>query len=79
MRVTRFKASNMPVTLLRKGTGQPFENPGWTRLRQHIARHEKAGGIASIRHKQLDEPIEVEGFKCIALADVELLDPSTFI
>lgn len=68
----KFKARNMAVTLLRKGTGQPFTNPGWNRLEQHIARHEKAGGLALIRRRMLDEPIEVEGFKCIELADVEL-------
>ena len=79
MIVTRFTARNMPTTLLRKGSGQPFDNPGWNRLQQHIAKHEKAGGLSSIQHRQLDEPIEVEGFKCIALADIELFDPAPFI
>lgn len=75
MSIVAFTARNMPVTLLRKGSGQAFTNPGWSRLQQHIARHEKAGGWVSIRARQLDEPIDVEGFKCIELADVELFPP----
>lgn len=67
-----FKARNMAVTLLRKGTGQPFTNPGWNRLAQHIAKHEKAGGVAIVRRRALEKPIEVEGFPCIEVADVEL-------
>jgi hypothetical protein len=70
-----FRARDMAVTLLRKGTGQPFINPGFARLEQHAARHEKAGGWVSVRRRMLDEPIDVEGFKCIELADVELFDP----
>lgn len=73
--VKNFRARNMPVTLLRKGTGDPFTNPGWARLEKHIARHEKAGGWACIQRRHLAEPIEIEGFKCIELADVELFEP----
>lgn len=38
--VKNFRARNMPVTLLRKGSGELFTNPNWTRLEKHIARHE---------------------------------------
>lgn len=70
-----FRARNMAVTLLRKRDGSPFINPGFSRLERHIAQHEKVGGWWSVRRRMLDEPIDVEGFKCIELADVELFDP----
>ena len=71
-----FSARNMPVTLERKGSGALFTNPGWTRLLEHIARHEKAGGWVSIRyHTPPLQPVEVEGFKCVKFADVDLLHP----
>lgn len=71
-----FKARNMPVTLERKGTGALFQNPGWTRLLAHIARHEKAGGWSSIRyHTPPMQPADVEGFKCVQFADVDLFPP----
>lgn len=73
--IVNFKARNMPVTLLRIGTGQPFTAPGWNRLHRHIEKHEKAGGWTSIRRRQLPEPIEVEGYKCVEMADVELFEP----
>lgn len=72
---TYFKARNMPVTLLRIGTKTPFTAPGWNRLQKHIERHEKAGGWVSIERRTLAEPIDVEGYKCIELADVELAEP----
>lgn len=75
MSIVTFTARNMPVTLLRKRSGEEFINPGWNRLQKHIARHEKAGGWVSIRARQLDEPIDIEGCKCIELADVELFPP----
>lgn len=67
-----FRCRDMAVTLLRKGSGQPFTNPGWTRLAWHIARHEKAGGLVRVARRPLEKPIDVEGFKCVELADVEL-------
>jgi hypothetical protein len=73
--IVTFTARNMPVTLLRKGTGAQFTNPGWSRLETHIARHEKAGGWTHINRRMLPEPIEIEGFKCVELADVELFPP----
>lgn len=75
MSIVTFTARNMPVTLLRKRSGEEFINPGWNRLESHIARHEKAGGWVFINRRVLDEPVEVEGFKCIELADVELFPP----
>lgn len=76
----------MPVTLLRKSTGVPYTNPNWTRLEKHIARHEKAGGLATVNRRHLDEPITLGadafgkgGIDCIELADVELFEPSPFI
>lgn len=74
-----FRARNMPVTLLRKGTGQPFTSPNWSRLEQHIAKHEKAGGLVCMSRVVMLEPVEVEGFKCIEFADVELFDATPFI
>lgn len=73
--ITHFKARNMPVTLLRIGTKAPFTAPGWNRLQKHIEKHEKAGGWSQITRRTLPEPIEVEGYKCIELADVELAEP----
>jgi hypothetical protein len=73
--VKTFKARNMPVTLLRIGTKAEFPAPGWNRLQKHIAKHEKAGGWSHIERRRLDKPIEVEGWKCIELADVELFEP----
>jgi len=75
MSIVTFKARNLPVTLLRKSTGAPFTNPAWKRLSIHIARHEKAGGWASIRRRTLEEPSEIEGYQCVELADVELFPP----
>ena len=73
--VKTFKARNMPVTLLRVRSGEEFTAPGWNRLQKHIAKHEKAGGWSHIERRRLDKPIEVEGWKCIELADVELFEP----
>ena len=73
--VKTFKARNMPVTLLRVRSAEEFPAPGWNRLQKHIARHEKAGGWSHIERRRLDKPIEVEGWKCIELADVELFEP----
>jgi hypothetical protein len=75
MIIKNFKARNMPVTLLRIGTKAPFTAPGWTRLEKHIAKHEKAGGWSSVERRHLDKPIEVEGYKCVEVADVELFEP----
>ena len=73
--VTNFKARDMPVTLLRIGTKAECTAPGWTRLQKHIAKHEEAGGWSRIERRHLPEPITVEGYKCIELADVELFEP----
>jgi hypothetical protein len=73
--VQNFKCRNMPVTLRRIGTGAEFTAPGWTRLEKHIAKHEKAGGWSRIARRHLPEPIEVEGYKCTEVADVELFAP----
>lgn len=75
MIVTNFKARNMPVTLLRPSTGVPFTAPGWNRLQKHIEKHEKEGGWSCIKRRQLRKPIEVEGYKCVEMADVELFSP----
>lgn len=75
MSIVTFTARNMPVTLLRKGSGEAYINPGWARLQKHTDRHEKAGGWVFVNHRHLDEPMEVEGYKCIELADVELFPP----
>lgn len=73
--IVQFKARNMPVTLLRIGTKAPFTAPGWARLQKHIEKHEKAGGWSQITRRQLPEPVDVEGYKCIEMADVELAEP----
>jgi hypothetical protein len=70
-----FTARNMAVTLKRKRSGEEFPHPGWSRLQDHIARHEKAGGWSHINRRRLDEPIEVEGYECVEIADVELFHP----
>lgn len=70
--IQNFKARGMPVTLLRIGTKAEFSAPGWNRLQEHIKRHEKAGGSVYLKRRRLDEPIEVEGYKCVELADVDL-------
>lgn len=70
-----FRARDMAVTLLRKRSGEPFTSPGFTRLMQHAARHQKAGGWVSVRRRPLEEAITVDGFQCIELADVELFEP----
>ena len=74
--IVNFKARNMPVTLERKRTGALFTNPGWTRLEKHIERHKKAGGWASVRyHTPPLQPADVEGFKCVKFADIDLFEP----
>jgi hypothetical protein len=70
-----FKARGMPVTLLRIGTKAEFTAPGWTRLQKHIEKQEKAGWTVSVRRRRLPNPIEVEGYKCVELADVDLCEP----
>jgi len=75
MIIKNFKARGMPVTLLRIRSGEEFTAPGWNRLEKHIAKHEKAGGRSSIERRRLDKPIEVEGYKCVEVADVELFEP----
>jgi hypothetical protein len=69
-----FKARNMPVTLLRR-SGEAYQNPNWSRLQKHIAKHEKAGGWSSIRFRTPEEPVEVEGFKVVRFADIDLFSP----
>lgn len=73
--ITNFKARGMAVTLLRIGTKAEFTAPGWNRLQQHIARHEKAGGSVYVQRRRLEEPIDVEGYDCVELADVDLFEP----
>ena len=68
---TYFKARDMPVTLRRIRSGEEFTAPGWTRLEKHIAAHKKAGGWVNV----LAEPIDVEGYTCVEVADVELAEP----
>lgn len=70
-----FTARGVPVTLLRIGTKAPFTAPGWNRLQKHIERQEKAGWTVSVRRRRLPEPIEIEGYKCVELADVDLCEP----
>lgn len=72
---TYFKARDMPVTLLRVRSGEEFTAPGWTRLEKHIAAHKKAGGWVNVQRRRLAEPIDVEGYKCVEVADVELAEP----
>jgi hypothetical protein len=71
---TYFKARNMPVTLLRIGSAAEFPAPGWTRLQKHIERTEKAGGWVNVERRRLPKPINVEGYTCVEVADVELAE-----
>lgn len=75
--MTWFKARNMPTVLRRKRSGADFPNPGWSRLQRHIARHKKAGGMTCINVRRLEKPVEVEGFDCVEMADIELFEPLT--
>jgi hypothetical protein len=70
-----FTARGVPVTLLRIRTKAEFTAPGWTRLQRHIEKQEKAGWTVSVRRRRLPNPIEVEGYSCVELADVDLCEP----
>lgn len=79
MIVTSFKARAMAVTVLQHSDNAEKRTPGWNRLQQHIAKHEKAGGLTHIRFRRPEEPLIVDGYWCVELADVELFSPTPFI
>jgi hypothetical protein len=49
------------------------ETPGWLRLKKHIDKHEKAGGLAQVTTMHLDDPVMVEGRLVVEFKNVELL------